>query len=153
VVAHCQCNGRRMKPGCHEIARWAPSRTWRLKYFPFTRAKMEPLRRFYGLVPASQGHNPVLTVVYVPYSLVSCRSPRACPVPCVHTNQQLKGGLVKWNFRNITESATIYAVLNLGCLPQISYPPVSSALEAFRCTADSVMLRNEIEWRVAGAAG
>ena len=35
------------------------------------RTKREPLQRFYGLSPESQGQSLALTVVYVPYSLDS----------------------------------------------------------------------------------
>ena len=35
------------------------------------RAKRAQLHRFQGLLPESQGHNLALTVLYVPYSLIS----------------------------------------------------------------------------------
>jgi hypothetical protein len=43
----------------------------------------------------------------------------------------------------------IDAILRLGCMPKIAYPPLTSASEARKCTADSAMFRNNPE----GAAG
>ena len=42
------------------------------RHTPFrSQAKREQLNWFQGRVPESQGHNPALTVLYVPYSLDS----------------------------------------------------------------------------------